>query len=100
MDNCENITKFEKFLNEYKNDENGVLIDVRTKEEYNKGHIPQSINIPLSDIEDLECDKSKKIYLYCHSGVRSEYAYQFLKEMGYNAVNIGGICLYQGQIEK
>ncbi len=87
-------------LDKYKSDKNGILLDVRTKEEYADGHIPNSINIPLSNIEQIDYSTDKNLYVYCHSGARSSQACSILKDMGYNAINIGGICLYQGEIER
>lgn len=93
-------------LEEYKNSENSILLDVRTRDEYRQGHIPKSINIPLQEIEKVKdekelVDKNKNIYVYCHGGGRSENAVRFLKQSGYlNVKNIGGILNYKGQLEK
>lgn len=82
-------------------DSNTVLIDVRTKEEYNEGHIPGSINIELDEIEkivDIIKDKNSHIYLYCRSGHRSGIALNKVKELGYrDLTNIGGIMHYNGE---
>lgn len=74
----------------------GILLDVRTKEEYAEAHIPNSISIPLKDLEDrFEDDlpnKDAKILIYCRSGYRSEVAGEILQDFGYtNVYNIGGI---------
>lgn len=78
-----------------------ILIDVRTKEEYEDGHIPGSINIELDEIEkivDIVKDKNAHIYLYCRSGHRSGIALNKVKELGYTDLcNIGGIIHYQGE---
>lgn len=82
-------------------DSNTVLIDVRTKEEYNEGHIPGSINIELDEVEkivDIIKDKNIHIYLYCRSGHRSGIALNKVKELGYrDLTNIGGIMHYTGE---
>lgn len=68
-----------------------VLIDVRSKDEYREGHFKGSQNIPLERIKNINIDKRKTLYVYCYSGSRSASAVRQLKSMGYNATNIGGI---------
>ncbi|MFZ5987878.1 MAG: rhodanese-like domain-containing protein [Bacillota bacterium] len=73
-----------------------VLLDVRTKEEYNERHIPDSILIPvdvLSDeAEDKLPDKNVPVFVYCRSGRRSITASEILIKKGYtNVYNLGGI---------
>lgn len=69
------------------------IVDVRSKEEYDSGHIPGAILVPeqtlYEDIPKLFPDKSQKIYLYCHSGHRGAVSTRLLRAMGYtNAFNI------------
>lgn len=73
-----------------------ILLDVRTKEEYNEVHIPKSILIPLADLESRAPqkikDKDAQILVYCRSGSRSAVATRILAKLGYtNVKNIGGI---------
>ena len=69
---------------------NYIVIDVRTKEEYDTGHVKGSINIPYDEITgDTELDKDKTILLYCRSGSRSSKAYTVLKEAGYDVYDMG-----------
>ena len=93
-------TGVEKFLNT----DNAVLLDVRTKEEYEAGHIENSVNIPLQSIEAAEekiADKNAPLFVYCQSGARSKNATAALKTMGYvNITNIGGISQYHGKLVK
>ena len=68
-------------------DENAFLLDVRTASEYDAGHIPNAtlidINQPDVFIEKIKTlDNSKYYYVYCHSGVRSERAWQILEHYG------------------
>ena len=71
---------------------NYIIVDVRTKEEYEELHIVNSINIPYNEItEETELDKTKKILVYCRSGNRSTTAYNTLKSLGYDVYNLGGI---------
>lgn len=73
-----------------------VIVDVRTKEEYESGHIEGAINLDNEDIQkgifDLLDDKDKTYYLYCRSGNRSNKAANKLIESGYtNIYDMGGI---------
>ena len=81
-----------------------LLIDVREIDEYRAGHIPGSINVPLSRltvIDDVAPDYDAPLFVYCLGGGRSAQAAAQLTEMGYTAVrNIGGINQWHGEIEK
>lgn len=71
------------------------ILDVRTKEEYDTGHIIGAICFPNEDIIDEPeelADKSQKILVYCRSGNRSKQAAAKLADMGYeNVLEFGGI---------
>jgi rhodanese-related sulfurtransferase len=72
------------------------LIDVREKEEWDFCHLEKAELIPLSEFPSrslAELKKDESIILYCHHGVRSERAGQFLLKNGYNHVShlAGGI---------
>lgn len=88
-------------VEEFQKTENAVLLDVRTEEEYDEEHIPDSLNIPLDEIgriTDEVPDRATKLYVYCRSGSRAEQSLDFLKKLGYtNAINIGGIMDYYGE---
>jgi phage shock protein E len=76
-------------------DNNTVLIDVRTKDEFKSGHLEKAINIPYTEIEDqiksITKDTNKNIVVYCRSGRRSGIAQKTLLKMGYeNVINGGG----------
>ena len=77
-----------------------VLLDVRTPEEYAAEHIPGSVNHPLEQLRDYDGDPSMPIYAYCRSGARSARAVALLQEMDYEAMNIGGVIDYHGELEK
>ncbi len=69
-----------------------TIIDVRTTEEYESGHIKDSINIPLDEIETISLNKNEVIFVYCAGGVRSESAMNILINLGYEEVyDLGGI---------
>jgi len=91
-------------LKEYAMYPEALLVDVRTVEEYRQGHIPQAVNVPLSELEeiqDLVPDRKKKLFVYCYSGGRSGQACGYLKQWGYEDVtNIGGINRYRGKTEQ
>lgn len=91
---------FEDGINEAKNTQDAVLLDVRTPAEYAGGHVPGSINLPAENISSITIDKNKPLFVYCLSGGRSQRACMWLKENGYNAKNIGGIGGYGGPLEK
>lgn len=78
------------------------LIDVRTPDEYKAGHIAEAKLIPLQELPNRlsEIDKTKKVYVICHSGNRSSQASQILKENGFtNIYNIqGGMMKWQGKV--
>jgi rhodanese-related sulfurtransferase len=66
---------------------NLVIVDVRTPEEFQQGHVPNAINVPLSEIIDnsaiLLSSKDKSIVLYCRSGYRAGKAAEALQKDGY-----------------
>ena len=82
--------------------ENAVLLDVRTREEYASGHIEGSRNLPLDEIDRVDSvikDKNVPLYVHCLSGGRSARAVAYLKGKGYKDVHdIGGIGSYKGMI--
>ena len=87
-----------------KSDSNVVIVDVRTKEEYTKKHIPGSILVPIADIRegklDLLPDKNQTLLLYCWTGRRAEDAAAFLTDRGYtNVYEFGGLIDWTGDVE-
>ena len=90
-----------KGVEEWKNTENAVLLDVRTEGEYADRHIGGSVNIPLDRLDTVGeriPDKSTPIFVHCLSGARSASAAANLKRSGYSRVyDIGGISSYRGE---
>lgn len=83
-------TKEEIQLDKIISKNNYIIVDVRTESEYKESHIKKSINIPYDEInKDTKLDKTKTILVYCKSGVRSNKAYNTLKSLGYDAVDLG-----------
>lgn len=78
-------------------DENqdAIILDVRTQEEYDGGHVPGAVCFPNEDIQPelpLPFEKDAEILVYCRSGRRSAQAAEKLAGMGYtNVADFGGI---------
>ena len=91
-------------IQEFMNMEGAVLLDVRTPQEYQEGHIPGSENVPLQTIDKISSvadNKNIPLFAYCYSGGRSRQATAMLQHMGYtNVQNIGGIIAYSGKVER
>ena len=82
-----------------------IIVDVRTKEEYDGGHIPKSLLIPYDEIEvkaaSLLPDKNAAIIVYCRTGRRSEIAAKSLLKLGYtNVADLGAISDWKYGLEK
>ena len=77
--------------------EDAFILDVRTEEEYKNGHIENAVHIPLDELRENinKLPTDKKIYVYCHTGLRSYIATRILKGNNLDAVNImGGYYFY------
>ena len=78
-----------------------VFLDVRTNEEYNAGHIPGAILVPVDQVEQSTIVKKLKndsIIVYCHSGNRSLKASRILEKQGYKVYNLeNGITNWESQ---
>jgi L-cysteine desulfidase/rhodanese-related sulfurtransferase len=72
--------------------EKNIIVDVRTSEEFARGHIEKSINIPYEEIVDRsdELKRYKKIILVCQSGKRSEKSKALLNASGFTNIRDGG----------
>ena len=85
-------------------EEGYIILDVRTQEEYDEGHIPGAIVISHEEIaekaEDVLTDKDQLILVYCRSGRRSKIAAEALVELGYtNIKEFGGISDWPYEVE-
>lgn len=94
----------EEWRKQLENDDNAVILDVRTEEEVEEGYIPNAKNIDiykgqefLDEVEKLE--KEKNYYVYCRSGKRSAQACTIMGQKGFdNTYNlIGGFSEWQGE---
>ena len=85
-------------------EEGYIILDVRTQEEYDEGHIPGAILIPNTQIEaqaeQILTHKDQLILVYCRSGRRSKLAADILVELGYtNIKEFGGIIDWPYEVE-
>ena len=92
---------FAKFIG----NEQVQLIDSRTPEEFNSGHIPGAININIDDenfrAKVNELDKSRPIAVYCRGGRRSKEAADIMVGCGYDVTELSeGIISWKGEIEQ
>ena len=88
-------------------DENAIILDVRTPEEFETSRIPNSKNIdfynPQNFMQEIEkLDRDKSYYVYCRTGVRSANSCQLMNELGFDKVYnlLGGIVEWKGEIDK
>jgi rhodanese-related sulfurtransferase len=95
----------EEWVSQLENDNNAVILDVRTDAEVEDGMIPNAIHIDIYKgqgfIEEVDAlDKSKNYYIYCRSGNRSGKACQIMEELGFeNTYNLlGGMLEWEGDI--
>ncbi len=85
------------------NQENGVVLDIRDKKVFDKGHIVNAINIPLAKLDErmveLEKNKNKPLIVVCQMGHQSGEAVKKLEAKGYSQVSrmTGGMTEWQTQ---
>ncbi|MCS7244822.1 MAG: rhodanese-like domain-containing protein [candidate division WOR-3 bacterium] len=80
-----------------KDNPNIILIDVRSNQEFEKGHIPGTkYNIPMDRLREefvrgnIKINKEDTIVVYCQKGILSSKAYEILKALGYNVKHYKG----------
>ncbi len=95
----------ENWTKQLKEDNNSIVLDVRTQEEIDLGIIPNAIHIDIYKgqgfIDEVgQLDKTKNYYVYCRSGGRSGQACAVMSQIGFNnAYNlIGGFNDWQGDV--
>ena len=86
------------------NRENGVVLDVRTIDEFAKGHIVDAVNIPVSQITEnnlsqIEKHKAAPSIVVCESGMRAPTAASALSKAGFTRVFVlrGGLASWRGE---
>ncbi|REC32626.1 hypothetical protein CF160_09345 [Enterococcus pseudoavium] len=78
-----------------------TILDVREVDEFQRGHIPEATNLPLSELAARfkELDQQTHYYVICHSGARSANASTFLSQQGFTVTNVmGGMSAWKGAI--
>lgn len=78
------------------------VVDVRELEEWEAGHIPQAVHIPLGQLPFRldELRKDVPVVMVCRSGARSYQATAFASGLGYDAANMaGGMLAWTGDVE-
>ena len=73
-------------------DRNTVVLDVRTQEEWDEGHVEGAVLLPVDELRDrlAEIPLEKPVYVHCKSGQRSYIACRILAGMGYECYNLAG----------
>lgn len=102
---AKNLVTYEELQGKLNSKANFTLLDVRTLDEYNAGHIPAAVLLPYDEIaqkaEKLLPEKDAEIIVYCRSGRRSAIAADELRKLGYTEVkDFGGISRWQGELVK
>lgn len=69
-----------------------ILLDVREDDEWQRGHAPGALHIPMGDVPARiqEIDMEKPLYVICHAGGRSMRVAQYLQRNGYEPANVDG----------
>ena len=89
------------YVKELMINENAILVDVRSEEEYNEGHIDGALLLPVDSInEDSASEviesKDSTVIVYCRSGNRSSQALQILNDLGYeNVYDLGAMSNWE-----
>lgn len=70
----------------------GYLLDVRENDEWQAGHAPDAVHIPLSELNSRarEVPNDRDIYVICRSGARSAQAVEAFNNAGWTAANVDG----------
>jgi rhodanese-related sulfurtransferase len=68
------------------------VLDVRTPQEFDAGHLPEAVNIPVDDLRSrlAELPQGREIDVYCQVGQRGYLATRILRQAGFPAANVGG----------
>ena len=84
--------------------ESTLLLDVRTPAEYEIGHLPGAVNIPVQELRNRlsELPKEKEIIIYCRVGFRGYLAYRILVQSGFKKVRnlSGGWLTYKAVLDE
>ena len=80
-----------------------IILDVRTRAEFESGHIENAVLLPYNQITELAAilisDKNQTVLVYCQAGGRSRIAANALSDMGFTSVyDFGGLMHWHGEI--
>jgi rhodanese-related sulfurtransferase len=96
----------QEWTTQLENDNNAVILDVRTEEEWNEGIIPGALMNDIYKGQGFVCrleelDKNKNFYVYCKAGGRSAQACNIMNQMGFkNTYNlVGGFMNWAGKVQ-
>lgn len=90
-----------EFQNQIAASSNSAVLDVRTPEEYNEGHLADAENLDVTNSKEFDAglqklDKSRHYFVYCRSGRRSMKACEIMKSQGFDVTNLkGGIIAWE-----
>ncbi len=95
----------QQWADELANDDNAIILDVRTQDEANEGIIPNAIIADIYQPQEFmsqiaALDKNKTFYVYCRSGGRSAQACAIMNQMGFSSTKnlLGGFMEWKGEI--
>lgn len=93
----------EEWKAQLEQDDKAVILDVRTQEEVDEGHIPDAKHLDIYKGQEFvdeidKLDREKNYYIYCRSGARSAQACTLMDQMGFNNTYnlIGGFSKWEG----
>lgn len=95
-DNFISMSELYPIYKELADDE--LIVDVRTAEEFEEGHVPGSDHIPYEQIADKAAQYAEynKVYIYCRRGMRAQRAYEILKDEGLDNL----VCVSDGGMDE
>jgi rhodanese-related sulfurtransferase len=71
-----------------------VLLDVRTSQQFDDGHIEGAVSIPCTRLKERrsELKQGRRVFVHCGTGRRASLAASFLQTQGFEAVHVDGVC--------
>jgi hydroxyacylglutathione hydrolase len=72
----------------------GVLLDVRTSQEFEDGHIEGAVSIPYTRLKERlsELPQGRRVFVHCGTGRRASLAASFLQTQGFESLHVDGVC--------
>ena len=71
-----------------------IILDVRNASEFSEGHLPGAVNVPYTRLKSRldKLPRNKSLYIHCGSGKRAALAASFLRQEGFDALHVDGLC--------